>query len=123
MCFSDASEELLLWRDKKPMRHEDEVHMKRASAGLGQDESHVISLFLLLGDYLAITSRAPRKWTTHQKKKPRIHEQQPGRGPASLMKSKLSLFARNNKMKGKEANAEEHVIVWELPAQCLSAAV
>lgn len=105
------------------MKHEDEVHMKRASAGHGQDESHVISLFLLLGDYLVITSRAPRKWTTHQSKKPGIHEQQPERGPASLMKSKPSLFASNNKMKVKEAKAEEHVTVWELPARCLSAAV
>lgn len=41
------------------MKHEDEVHMKRGSAGLGQDESHVILLFLLLCDYLVITSRAP----------------------------------------------------------------
>lgn len=57
MFFLDASEELLLRRDKKPMKHKDEVHMKRGSAGLEQDKSHVILLFLLLGDYLVITSR------------------------------------------------------------------
>lgn len=41
------------------MKHEDEVHMKRGSAGLALDESRVILLFLLLGDYLVITRRAP----------------------------------------------------------------
>lgn len=32
--FLDASDQLLLWRDEKPMKHEDEVHVKRGSADL-----------------------------------------------------------------------------------------
>lgn len=56
-------------------------------------------------------------------KKPWIHEQQPEHGPASLIKSKPSLFASNNKKKGKRAQAKEHVIVSELPRPYLMAAV
>lgn len=41
------------------MKQEDEVHMKRGSPALGQDESRVILLFLLLCDYLVITRWAP----------------------------------------------------------------
>lgn len=49
------------------MKQEDEVHMKRGSAGLGQDESHVILLFLLLSDYLVITSRGQKMDQMHKK--------------------------------------------------------
>lgn len=93
--FLDASDQLLLWRDEKPMKHEDEVHMKRGSAGLALDESHVILLFLLLGDYLVITSNEPQKMDHTERTG--IHEQRAEHGPASLMKSKPSLCASNNK--------------------------
>lgn len=94
------------------MKHEDEVHMKRASAGLALDESRVILLFLLLGDYLVITRRAPENGP-HRKD---LNTRAAGRARPRLTNE---IKENKTKMKGTQAKAEEHVIVSELPRRYL----